>query len=94
MVVRSTPYVESRPPMSRAAYEIHAVGEVPSRLLEDFEGVTVAPDVAGSIIRADLADESELHGVLDALRREGFVLVDVRRETDWDQGPDAPRGDT
>jgi hypothetical protein len=71
--------------MSRAAYEIRAVGQVPSRLLEDFEGVSVAPDVAGSIIRADLADESELHGVLDALRREGFVLVDVRRETDWDQ---------
>jgi hypothetical protein len=68
--------------MSRAAYEIRAVGAVPSRLLEDFEGVTVMPDITGSIIRADLADESELHGVLDALRREGFVLVDVRRESE------------
>ncbi|GAA0974042.1 hypothetical protein ENKNEFLB_00187 [Nocardioides aquaticus] len=68
--------------MSRAAYEIHAAGEVPSAVLEDFEGVTVALDVAGTTIRADLADEAELHGVLDALRREGFVLVDVRRWPD------------
>ena len=78
--------------MSRAAYEIRAVGQVPSRVLEDFEGVTVQPDVTGTIIRADLADESELHGVLNALRREGFALVDVRRDTDFDEGllPDTP----
>jgi len=76
--------------MSRAAYEIRAAGEVPAHVLEDFEGVFVTIDVAGSTIRADLADEAELHGVLDALRREGFELVDVRRETDY--GPDAQAG--
>jgi len=74
--------------MSRAAYEIRAAGEVPSRVLEDFAGVSVTIDVAGSTIRADLADEAELHGVLDALRRGGFVLVDVRKETDYE--PEAP----
>ncbi|WP_426244829.1 hypothetical protein [Nocardioides sp. LHG3406-4] len=74
--------------MSRAAYEIRAVGEVPPRVLEDFEGVTVTVDVAGSTIRADLADEAELHGVLEALRREGFLLVDVRKEMDYE--PEAP----
>jgi len=83
--------------MSRAAYEIHAVGAVPSRVLADFEGVTVTIDVAGSTIRADLADEAELHGVLDALSREGFALVDVRREPDYDPEspaalPDGPPG--
>jgi hypothetical protein len=76
--------------MSRAAYEIRAVGEVSSRVLEDFPGVTVSIDLAGSTIRADLADESELHGVLDALRRGGFTLVDVRRETDYDDSPEPP----
>lgn len=70
--------------MTRAAYEIRAVGEVPAELLEDFAGVTVSLDVAGSTIHAELADEAELHGVLDALRREGFPLLDVRRETDYD----------
>ena len=66
--------------MSRAAYEIRAVGEVPRRVLEDFEGVTVSIDPAGTTIHATLADEAELHGLLDALSRGGFVLVDVRRE--------------
>ena len=66
--------------MSRAAYEIRAVGEVPGAMLEDFEGVTVSVDPAGTTIHAVLADEAELHGLLDALRRGGFLLVDVRRE--------------
>lgn len=70
--------------MSRAAYEIRAIGKVPDRLLQDFEGVTVTIDLAGSTIRAELADEAELHGVLDALRREGFLLLDVRRETEFE----------
>ena len=80
--------------MSRAAYEIRAVGEIPPRVLEDFPGVTVSMDVAGSTIRAELADESELHGVLDALRRGGFALVDVRREADYEDGADpVPRAE-
>lgn len=76
--------------MSRAAYEIRAVGEVPRRVLEDFERVTLTTDPAGSTIHVDLADEAELHGVLDALRREGFVLAEVRREPDY--GPEVPPG--
>ncbi|MCW2790080.1 MAG: hypothetical protein JWQ91_113 [Aeromicrobium sp.] len=70
--------------MARAAYEIRAVGAVPTRLLEDFPGVTVTMDVMGSLIRAELADEAELHGLLAALRREGFPLVDVRKDPDAD----------
>lgn len=69
--------------MSKAAYEIRAAGEVPQRAVEDFEGVTVSIEPAGSTIRAELADEAELHGVLDALRREGFILLEVRRESDY-----------
>ena len=71
--------------MSRAAYEIHAVGCVPPDVLEDFAGVTVTHQPAGSTIRADLADEAELHGVLDALRRGGFELVDMHREPPFEQ---------
>jgi hypothetical protein len=70
--------------MSRAAYEIRAVGSVPPGVLDDFAGITVTPDPAGSTIRIDLADEAELHGVLDALSRGGFVLIDVRREPNFD----------
>jgi len=77
--------------MSRAAYEIRAVGEVPRSMVEDFEGVTVSINPAGSTIHALLADEAELHGLLSALSRAGFVLVDVIRESvdDIPEDPDA-----
>jgi hypothetical protein len=68
--------------MSRAAYEIRAVGEVPRSMLDDFEGVTLSIDPAGSTIHAVLVDDAALHGLLAALRRGGFELVDVRREQD------------
>jgi hypothetical protein len=66
--------------MSSFAYEIRVLGEVPSQLLADFESVTTSVDPVGTTMRVDLADEAELHGILDALRRAGLVLVDVRRE--------------
>ena len=72
--------------MSQAAYEIRTVGQVPRALLEDFEGVTVSNDPAGSTIHVLLADEAQLHGLLDALHRGGFVLVDVRKEPVGDLG--------
>jgi hypothetical protein len=68
--------------MSRAAYEIRAVGEVPRELIDDFEGMTVSVNPAGSTIRVVLGDEAELHGLIEALIREGFLIVDVHREPD------------
>ena len=66
--------------MSRVAYRIRVAGAVPPRFFEDFSRVRVADDEGGSTLHADLADMSELHGLLDALRRDGLVLVEVRRE--------------
>jgi hypothetical protein len=74
--------------MSRSAFEIRAVGDVPSELLEDFEGATVSLEPGGSTIHVVLGDDAELHGLLAALSREGFALVDVRREPDVDPGID------
>jgi hypothetical protein len=74
--------------VSRAAYEIHAAGEVPRDMLEDW-----------TTIHALLADESELHGLLDVLSRGGFQLVDVRREAfdSWEEDdtppPESPPAD-
>jgi hypothetical protein len=66
--------------MSRAAYEIRVTGDLPPRLSEDFERVTVSADGSGATLYADLIDQAELHGLLDALRRDGLALVEVRRE--------------
>ena len=66
--------------MTRIAYEIRVEGDLPDRLLEDFDSLTIVADPTGTVMRAFLSDEAELHGILDALRRGGVVLVDVRRE--------------
>jgi len=80
--------------MSRIAYEIRVEGDLPPSLLEDFTGITVVDDPAGATMRAYLTDEAELHGILDALRRGGLVLIDVRREQEQpepSEGPSAER---
>lgn len=74
--------------MARTAYEIRAVGEVPEELLEDFDVVTVHVDPAGTTIHAHLADEAELSGLLEAIARGGYVLVEVHREVFEDPDDD------
>jgi hypothetical protein len=66
--------------MSRVAYRIRVAGAVSPRIFEDFSRVSVADDAVGTTLRADLTDMAELHGLLDALRRDGLELVEVRRE--------------
>lgn len=78
--------------MSRSAFEIRAVGDVPPDLLEDFEGATVSVDPGGSTIHVVLGDDAELHGLLAALSRAGYALVDVRREPPAGPGDDQDPG--
>ena len=70
--------------MSKAVYEIRVLGEMPPRVLDDFDRVTVAVDPLETAVRAELVDEAELQGILDAIRRSGLVLIDVRREQDFE----------
>ena len=78
--------------MTRIAYEIRVEGDLPPRLLEDFDSITILADPAGTIMRAYLTDEAELHGILDALRRGGLVLLDVRREQESASSDDPAAG--
>lgn len=66
--------------MARTTYEIRVEGRVPGEVLENFEGVTSDGETLDTTLRADLADTAALHGLLMALRNEGLVLLDVRRE--------------
>lgn len=70
--------------MSRVAYQIRVSGTVPDRFFDDFSRVSVAVDLVGTTLRADLTDQAELNGLLAALRRDGLVLLEVRREQDFD----------
>ena len=80
--------------MSRAVYEIRVSGMVSSRITDDFDLVTMSVDPVGTTMRAVVMDEAELHGILDALRRDGLVLIDVRRELAYDASdPPHPAAD-
>jgi hypothetical protein len=68
--------------MARVTYEIRVEGHVPNEVLENFEGVTSEGETLDTTLRADLTDAAALHGLLLALRHEGLVLLDVRREFD------------
>jgi hypothetical protein len=70
--------------MPRVAYQIRVAGAVPDRFFEDFTRVSAAVDPIGTTLRADLTDQAELNGLLAALRRDGLVLLEVRREQDFD----------
>jgi hypothetical protein len=65
--------------MSKAAYEIRVLGEIPARLFDDFERVTVSVQPMETVLFAELIDEAELQGILEVIRRAGLVLVEVRR---------------
>ena len=65
--------------MPKAAYEIRVLGEIPPRVLDDYERVTSSIDPLETTLSAEAVDEAELQGILEAIRRSGLVLVDVRR---------------
>jgi hypothetical protein len=79
--------------MSRVAYQIRVAGALPDRFFEDFSRLTVSVDPVGTTLRADLTDQAELNGLLDALRRGGLVLLEVRREQVFDSEDSSRPGD-
>ena len=79
--------------MSRVVYQIRVAGTLPDRFFDDFSRLTVAVDAVGTTLRADLTDQAELNGLLDALRRDGLVLLEVRREQIFDTA-DSPADDS
>ena len=66
--------------MPSATYEIRVEGVVPPDVLGNVEGVSTVATATESILRAQVADTSALNGLLAALRREGLVLLEVRRD--------------
>jgi hypothetical protein len=82
--VAGHPALTNRRWMPRAAYEIRVLGEIPPRVLDDYERVTSSVDPLETTLRAESVDEAELQGILEAIRRCDLVLVDVRRLEEFD----------
>ena len=65
--------------MTTAAYEIRIKGRLSDSLSGAFEDFSVAMRPAETIMRGELRDQSELHGVLDQIQLLGLELVEVRQ---------------
>ncbi|HUA50045.1 MAG TPA: hypothetical protein VMA77_32740 [Solirubrobacteraceae bacterium] len=64
-------------PHSRQRYEIVVRGRLSSRYDAAFDGAALVPRDGQTTLRADLADQSQLYGLLNRLRDFGIELVSV-----------------
>jgi hypothetical protein len=62
---------------SRRQYEIVVRGRLSRRYECAFDGVTLVPRNGQTTLRAELADQAQLYGLLDRLRDFGIELVSV-----------------
>ena len=67
---------------SRQRYEIVVRGRLSRRYECAFDDTTLVPRDGQTMLRAELADQSHLYGLLNRLRDFGIELVSVRLVTD------------
>lgn len=58
------------------------MGAFSRNMAEDLAAFTTAVRPAETVIRGDVRDQAELHGVLDRLQQFGLELIEVRRLPD------------
>jgi hypothetical protein len=60
-------------------YEIRIKGRLSDSLCDAFEDFTASVKPAETVMRGELRDQSELHGVLDQIQSLGLELIEVRQ---------------
>jgi hypothetical protein len=65
--------------VATAGYEIRIKGRLSDSLSGAFEDFSTAVKPAETVMRGELRDQSELHGVLDQIQSLGLELIEVRR---------------
>jgi hypothetical protein len=73
-----------------ADYEIRVKGRLSDSLSGAFEDFTAAVRPAETVMRGELRDQAELHGVLERIQSLGLELIEVRR-LEPDQPAQTPR---
>ena len=68
-------------PGDRRRYEIVVRGRLSRRFESAFDGVTLQPCDGETRLSADLADQSQLYGLLNRLRDFGIELVSINPST-------------
>jgi hypothetical protein len=62
-----------------AEYEIRIKGRLSDSLTGVFEDFTASVKPAETVMRGELRDQSELHGLLDRIQSLGLELIEVRQ---------------
>jgi hypothetical protein len=65
-----------------ADYEIRIKGRLSDSLCDAFEDFTAAVRPAETVMRGEVRDQAELHGVLDRIQSLGLELIEIRRVED------------
>jgi len=65
--------------MSPVPYEIRVKGRLTDSLTDAFEDFTAAVQPAETVLRGEVRDQAELHGVLEQIRSVGLELIEVKR---------------
>ena len=70
--------------MTVTSYEIRIKGRLSDAVTDEFEEFTAAVKPAETVIRGELRDQAELHGVLERIRSLGLELIEVKRLPEGD----------
>jgi hypothetical protein len=65
--------------VASAEYEIRVKGRLSDSLCGALEDFTAAVAPTETVMRGELRDQSELHGVLERIQSLGLELIEVRR---------------
>jgi len=76
MITRSPGKV---PRVARTDYEIRVKGRLSDSVTDVFTDFVASVKPAETVMRGELRDQSELHGVLEAIQSLGLELIEVRR---------------
>ena len=68
--------------MASTDYEIRIKGRLSDSLCDAFQDFNAAVRPAETVMRGEVRDQSELHGVLDQIQSLGLELIEVRRIED------------
>jgi len=68
--------------MPGASYEIRIKGRLSDSITDSFEDFTAAVKPAETVLRGEIRDQAELHGVLEQIRSVGLELIEVKRLPD------------
>jgi hypothetical protein len=71
---------------SRQRFDIVIRGRLSQRYESAFDGVRLEPGSGSTTLRAELADQSQLYGLLNRLRDFGIELVSVNEVAERSDG--------